>query len=567
MPLSTDDKRFLLGKVSLLDFKSIEMDRVLTGLFARIFHTGQDSRLKHEHTVDTFLEHFTDAENAERFRGFANYRDIVRSWLETDLLDLVNRGRRGKEKVAAPRPLHGYTYRFRNPKHCKDYGAAQHIYEMLVHTGPIGEQALRGLKSFFFEGIDQNTGQEDPTVPVDVETQALLSLAPKNVISTDAPAANSRQMVPPLCVGSARLLADDIIRLLQYRQKIPRSVMVEYFKILLAFHLGLYHLRLLKLLPELVRKKGVEPVCGRCPVVPLSPRKPQGDCPYQIGMFLDVLNQPGDTQNRSAKRLSELAEHSADLHYRRIPAFIRANFLTKKLDEWGTFLLQSGKLTGGTRRTLTASEVLGLLDDSQRTAREEYFGARLLKLTMETHEEEGAPDADVQSVVALGLDKFNTYIECLMALRYNYHRMAAVKSFDALFLKNRPGAMIAQTRTKNAARRFTLDSRLLEVLLQVAVMTYDGASGYYSEEIQVDRLLEFLRDRYGLYIDQLPRGEGFGEPTIEDRVALRMNKDSFKNKLREIGFFQELSDAYVTQHVTPRYKVGTKPVAPRGGAA
>jgi hypothetical protein len=94
-------------------------------------------------------------------------------------------------------------------------------------------------------------------------------------------------------------------------------------------------------------------------------------------------------------------------------------------------------------------------------------------------------------------------------------------------------------------------------LLQIAVLRIGEKStlGYKTEEIRVEDLLLFLRKRYGLYIDRLPSGEGFGESSIEDREALRKNKEAFKNKLREIGFFQDLSDAYVTQFVTPRYRI------------
>jgi hypothetical protein len=561
MALEKQDKSFRLPKISLLDFKSIEMDRVLTGLFARIFHKGEDTRLKYEHTVQTFLDHFLS--DPKRFRGFAEHPQIVQSWLETHLLDLVNRGKPGQEKVAAPRPLHGYTYRFRNPKHCKDYGAAQQLYEMLWHTrGNLGRSALDRLKSFFFEGIDQTTGQEDRSATVDVETQALLSLAPSEVTS-DAPLPKSREDFPPLCVGSAELLADDVVRLLQYRRRIPRSVMVEYLKILFAFHLALYHLRLFKLLPELVRKRGVEPVCqlNRCPMQPGKQEEPQGDCPYQIGLFLDV-------QNHSGTHIADLAEISAETHFRRMPGFVRAYLLTKKLDEWGSFLLQCGQLPGGAKRQLSVADVLGLLDESRRTAREEYFGARLLNLTRDIHDEEGAVDPEIEAILTMGLDKLNSYIECLMAVRGDFQRSFIVKALDSLLLKNRPGAMLAQARSARAPRRFILDSRLLEVLLQIAVLRYDTGSGKYrSDEIQIDQLLTFLRERYGLYIDRLPRGEGFGEPSIEDREALRRNKEAFKTKLREIGFFQDLSDAYVTQHVTPRYRIGERVPATAGGAA
>jgi hypothetical protein len=40
-----------------------------------------------------------------------------------------------------------------------------------------------------------------------------------------------------------------------------------------------------------------------------------------------------------------------------------------------------------------------------------------------------------------------------------------------------------------------------------------------------------------------------------DRQALRGNFEAFKTRLREIGFFQDLSDAWITQTVTPRYRI------------
>ena len=65
----------------------------------------------------------------------------------------------------------------------------------------------------------------------------------------------------------------------------------------------------------------------------------------------------------------------------------------------------------------------------------------------------------------------------------------------------------------------------------------------------------FVRERYGIYIDQLPRGDGFATTSIEDRRALRDNARAFIGRLREVGFYRDLSDAYVTQTITPRYRI------------
>lgn len=58
MALQKKDREFRLTKISYLDFKYIEMDRVLTGLFERLEHIGYPSvfRDKRELTVEKFVD-------------------------------------------------------------------------------------------------------------------------------------------------------------------------------------------------------------------------------------------------------------------------------------------------------------------------------------------------------------------------------------------------------------------------------------------------------------------------------------------------------------------------------
>ena len=49
--------------------------------------------------------------------------------------------------------------------------------------------------------------------------------------------------------------------------------------------------------------------------------------------------------------------------------------------------------------------------------------------------------------------------------------------------------------------------------------------------------------------------EGGAARLVSDRQALRRNADAFKARLREVGFYRDLSDAYVTQTISPRFPV------------
>lgn len=551
MALQKKDREFRLPKISHLDFKSIEMDRVLTGLFERLEHGGYPSvfRDKRELTVDKFVDDIIEA--SDRFPGFGQHRDMVGRWVETHLMDIVNRGKKNAA-VAGPRPLHGYTYRFRNPKYSRDYGAAQHLYQMLHHARNLsGHRAIEHLKAFFFDGFDKVTRELNEKALTDIETATLLHFLSQRKDTADTRAGGDR--FAPICIGSADLMAEDIQRLLFYKPFMPRVVMVEYLKILLSFHLALYHLRLLKLLPAWQKLEKENPLCAEsaCPMKPRQESEPQGDCPYKLGLFVDLS---GSAESPTAA----LAERGADVYFRRIPSFVRAYFVAKKLDEFSEDLLRRGKLIRPLNSVFSVGELLSLQGETFKEEREKFFGQRLSALLESLSDDESGLDHDVQAITKMGLSDFETYIEILVSLRGSFHREFIYKSFDSIMQKNKAGALLAQSRAKSTPRRFVLESRLLEVLLQIAVLRPGGDKGYFTGEMRIDDLLSFLRERYGLYIDQLPPGEGFTAPTIDERKALRANVQAFTGRLREIGFYRDLSDAYVTQTVVPRYTIPEK---------
>ncbi len=547
MKLKKSDKEFRSLKTTYLEFKQLEMDRVLTSFLMRLNHKGFTSRLqrKFDLSVDGFTSELV--EDAESFQGFGSHRDVVRRWVETHLMDVVNRGK-PNQAVAAPRPLHGYTYRFRNPKHSRSYGADQHLYELFYHARHgRGQRALDQLERFFFPGEDKLTGKTEMSSAIDVETQAVFKFTEQTQDARDT----KRERFQPLCVGAADLLADDVLRLLAYEPFVPRTVMVDYLKILFSFHLALYHVRLLKLLPALVRRRGADPTCDPklCPIKPESFGDPQGDCPYRVALVLDIANVPKTP-------MAALAERSAEAHYRRIPGFVKATFTVNKLDQLAEVLVKLNKLGKPPEGYFGVGDILSLLEPPHDTDRENYFYQRLVSVLDESGAgEDEAVDPEVRAILEMKLANFETFIEILMTLRGDFHRHYITQTLDSLFMKNDPGAFVAQPRGGSARRRFMLDSQLLEVLLQIAVLQPDGALGYHTEEVRVDKLLTFLRERYGLYIDRLPQGDGFSSTGINDREALRGNLEAFKGRLREIGFYRDLSDAYVTQTVTPRYVI------------
>jgi hypothetical protein len=544
MAIKGKDKEFRCLKVTYLEYKPVEMERALTMLFPRLKYNGSNSRFKRvqQLEIDTFLEEFIG--HPEWFKGFKEHRHIAYKWLETDLLDLVNRGK-NNQAVAAPRPLHGNTYKFRNRKYVRDYGSSEEIYWMLYHARKGKGQAARdALKNFFFKGYDFVTDKYEDTNETDVETQAILRL--DHQVTQDARDSKQPEVNPPLCIGSADVMADDILRLLSYEDHIPRSVMVDYLKTLLAFHLALTQLKLFLMLPTLVKNQGHFGCCSTqgCTVDPSGGACMQ-ECPYKISMIVEM----GDKNN---EHMVELARQSAERFYRQIPTYIQANYTVRKLEELGDYLKTTKKLDAGNGH-LTLDTILSLLGPEHESERAPYFKHRLANLVEEGTSGDDDLDPEIENVLDMQLNDFDSFIEIVMAYRGKYHRDFITKCIDSLLLKNKESGLLAQTRTTGSPRRFVMGSKLLEVLLQLAVLSPEGGR-FTTREIRVEELLDFLRQRYGIFIDQLPADEQ-AHSSILDRRALRLNAEAFKKRLREIGFYSDLSDAYVTQKITPRYTI------------
>ncbi|CNE22018.1 Uncharacterised protein [Mycobacterium tuberculosis] len=524
MALSRTDKEFRHPGVTHVDYKQLDMDRVLTGFLPRLRYDGAPSKLTgrgRDVTVDDFVE--TMAEHPELFEGFD--KEVARRWVETHLVDMVNRGK-ATQAVAGLRPLHGYTYRFRNARRSRPYGADEQLYSMIKHAPPRYGDTLTLLWRFFFAGVDPGTGVPLTDAQVDVETQALISLS--EAVKGDIPdhkGARGRWEHPPLYPEASELLADDVVRLLFHRELIPRSVLVDYLKILFAFHLGLYHLQIMKVLPELVRG-------GKA--------RPDG------GFFLDVAGVPGTTAAR-------LAEHSAAVWYGRIADYIPATFTVKRLDDFAAYLVKRRKLRTPQAGRFSIADLLKLNGRAHAKDLANFAESRLASVLDVTRGDDDDLSPEIAQLLELGLGPFDTYIEVITAYRRDFHRKYIRQALDSMLLKDRPGAMLAQP--KRGERRFVLDGRLLEVLLQIALLRPGGRQGFHTEPLRVDEFLAFLEARYGLYIDRLPPGDGFGRPSIIEQRALRDNTRAFTTRLREIGFYSDLSDAYLTQTITPRYVI------------
>lgn len=538
MKLQKQDQEFRNPKVFYPDPKNIDLDRVLIILFLLMKCGGtrptSRGRQKPEfEKIQTHLDNLTKLPSVVGFSG--EHRWIAEEWLKADIFDLVNRGR-PTEAIASLRPLHLEAHKIRVAKHCRDYNHADAIYAMLEHDE---SGALRDLKSYLARGTTEgNNKKYDGQTKLDLETLTVLKLVED--IPDMHPGTEKAAPYRPVCAGQPRVLCNDVQRILAYQDEVPRPVMIDYLKTILGLHLGLYTMRLGRQLTGFLRDKAANPACRACPVWGTS-EEPFAECPYTISLTVDM-----GSDHRS--RMAQLAQADTAAEYDHLIDLIRAIFAMNQL-------LRYARLEGMKDRD-DPFEAPGLLADPS-PAFDADFKAKLKTIRELNQEQDVELTPEVQAILESGLPPFETLIELITHERQKHHYGYMVQMIDKLLQKNTPFGAVVQGRTASNPRRFHLGGRLLEVLVQLAVLHHREEAGgrktYFTEPMLIDDFVRWIEHRYGFVIAPATTPHGRKPVTLDEHRAFRDNVRALKDRLREIGFYDDLSDAYNAQTVRPRY--------------
>ena len=152
-------------------------------------------------------------------------------------------------------------------------------------------------------------------------------------------------------------------------------------------------------------------------------------------------------------------------------------------------------------------------------------------------------------------DYFDMFVHVLEKSNLGASQYKYIHDFvDAVCMKNSSSMLLADSRSKRHPRRGALGSKLLETMVQLLVLKEKSNGGYETRSLSIDELAKAIRERYGLIINGIGE-ERFADADVEMNAAFRVNMDAFKNKLRQIGFYTDMSDACILQKIRPRYKL------------
>lgn len=501
-----------------VDTKAINLDRVLTNLYMLIYSNGAPLAIKErrsEHTMSSLMEFVNKLEEKGLVTGASANPDAVEDWLRSNLVDMVFRGNMVKEKVASLRPMHLMSYRVQNKRYSRDFNTSDQLYIML-HSRP---EVMQGLKNYLCQGWDTVTSSLVNNGKIDVDTAGILYMTQgiKEIIGINT----GTSTIKPFLEKQAELFCDDIRCLLVYQDKLPRSVFIDYLRILCGFHLGLYTMKLVYLLPKMV-DAGTRNITD------------------DWSLIVDVTD-------RLDSQISQYACADMEKLTNSYRDYVKATFIFN--------LVQKRLWNTSTNPVIVLAEIKKGIDKTDG-----FYESRLSSIREKyivDHSDEKDADKTFDEILQYfpPKDYFDKYIYLLESSNLGESQVKFLSRFvDNCCMKNSNSMLLADGRSKRYPRRGVIGSKLLETLVQLLVLHQDQNNKYYTRTLSIDELTHMIYERYGLIINgaDSPR---FTNADVNTNAAFKENMDAFKNKLRQIGFYTDLSDATILQKIHPRYKL------------
>ena len=493
------------------DAKSITLDTTLINLFMLMRNNGSRIKLKLRnltHTIESLKGYLSSIEKQGYIEGYKGNEDAGEDWLRSNLVNMVSRGNLQKENVTSLRPLHLESYRIRNAKFARDYNSSDQVYLMLSKQPNV----LSGLKDYLSAGWDNTSKTIVNNTQLDVDTIGILHLM-RNIEVEMLPSNNISQLKPVL-ENQADLFCEDIKRLLCYKDIIPRNVFIEYLQTLTGFHLSLYFQKLIYLLPKMIKagKKEVE----------------------------DDWTIVVDVTDDLDSKISNVACAGMQKSLNGLFDYIKATMQINAAMTLPQFMKKPDDI----------NEVLSVLANRDATF-EAFFMMKFSDIAGRFTEQEDKEQ--LNEYVQYENSYFDKYVLCLTKARGAYQLKYTPQFLDKISMKNSETAFLADGRSKRHTRRAVLASRLLETLVQLLVLEPDD-NKFTSKSLSIDELIDKLRSKYGIIITGLNEAR-FADTDVQTHLAFKENREAFKNKLRQIGFYTDLSDANILQKIRPRYKI------------
>ncbi|WP_290862389.1 hypothetical protein [Flavobacterium sp.] len=535
MSLDRKQKAFRFFPIMPFDANNINFEQAVVRLLVLLHTKG---KVIAKTTKDTlYPESLVDLikDNKDSFEGVNDpiRERLMKNWISADFATTITegKGRQGRARISNLKPLHLSTIKLLDPRiRSQDRDVSIFLYNVFKGTTIASDGDF--LMSYLLEGTKREgqfnlVADESKFDELDIETQFLLRLLDNFKVDLPSTNANLVQDYKFLCEAQQKQFLIDTMKLLVYKESVPRRELFNYITVLFNFHTALFAIKSFKQINSLVKTQKSK--CDTCVII-----KGEADfhklckCDFQPKIFVDLTLG----QDRICDALSK---KSVENDYNEMYKYFKSHYKLVKLAEFA-------KTQGN--QTPTLDQLTGYLDNP---GLEGFFNYKLGDITVD---EDLKDDPDVQAILKMNIPAIDKYVEILCNDKSNWKNLVArhKKLMGGLCNMNREDGFLQGGRGRQ--RKYVMGNLLLEVLVQLAVVSADP-KGFKTKPITIISFVDWLKDRYGIYINEWITDSD----SPETAKALNNNFLALKERLRQLGFYTDLSDASNSQVIKPRFKI------------
>ncbi|MBL7502031.1 hypothetical protein I6A84_02560 [Frankia sp. CNm7] len=534
-----DLRSYSFEKLSGYELNDFDVDRFLPVLFQLVVTRGWGLGRSDAQPTEA-ARYIEELARHPSMRGFDNEhgRAVLEQWVNTTVVRLGYEGRGRREiQLAAVQPIHIGAYRAGLPvegtRHRKVHLVVHRLLrdalERRGHQNPA--EALRELFLHAFgDGVTishEGVPAFDGTTAT-LDANVLLSLYYLEAFSAGRPLKVSRRPLDwdPVMPGVMVDLGDQLLDFLSvYQRGLPTIALAHHLAALVNLGLFTTSLRLFHLVNDVTRGGS-------------DPADLAADLPTaQTEIYVDFTRQLGGDSDR-------LAGECVDRDLERLPTYLEGMLLLKTLDRYGR---NEARLRHYIEHKTGPDWLRGLLAMRADPLVELRAGFELEQIVTETAKYNDCTADEARAEIERATPSDGQLDQVVAAIRES-QKANAMKSARAWFwntggMRKQAGLLRGNQRGKQAWRYAMTDELLTTLLLSTLV---DRDTGEALPRMRLGTLLERFEADWGLLIARPPAGYA----DAASRAVASANLTAFTGRLRQMGFFSDLSDDFNAQYVT-----------------
>lgn len=538
---------YVFPRLFTVEMNDFDVERLLPSLFHAVVTRGHQRGKAND--PKAFGRYLDGLANHRRLEGFADGsgQRLLERWLRAAVVRMGRVGRAKKdEQIQFVLPLTLLAYKTGFPAEIRrQRNVHLFLYRVMVDllrradAKPSPEAAVGGLfTQAFGEGVRLGgaptyDGTYDGTTPLDVQTLLCLCF----LDGFEAVPASHRAALPlgPALPQVARRFAEDLLLyLVAYRGALPVAALTRGLLALINFELFVYTMKLVYATNALVNQGTLPPAMS------------EKDSPTAPLLYVDFTRERRGPSDGLARACVE-----RDLE--EVRAFFENVLLLRTLDR---FVQYQPRLNERFQALDTPAYLEALVRVREEPEIEARAQAELESIEHETLEAVRG-SAEEEEARAFLADVRRRYagksLEAVVSLLAAAQGKKAIEAYVSWFWGvgglQKPFGLLAGNLRGKRNWRYAMSNDLLAALVHLAMVENEAGTALDRVTIQprlrLGDFLAFLEQRFGVAVDRPP---GFA-PTAEATAAAKRNLEALKLRLRQMGFFQVLSDDFTAQYL------------------